>query len=177
MVFNKLDDSAVGKIRPRFKLESPESMTTIMNVILDAAAKDESIISLKQQNRFIKLTIPENEKHYWSPVLNLSCDNKELKGKTVIRGQIGPSESVWGLFVLTYAAIAILGFFASVWAYVQWVLNKDLFYFYVIPIAIALLLSIFITSKYGQRKAHLQTLHIMRFLRRAVDNIECERII
>lgn len=177
MVFNKLDDSAIGKIRPRFKLESPESMETIMSIIMEAAQKDDSIISLQQQNRFIKITIPENEKHYWSPVLNLTCDNKEIADRTVIRGHIGPSESVWGIFILTYSAIAILGFFASVWAYVQWVLNKDLFYFYVIPIAILLLFSIFTTSKYGQRKAHIQTLHIMRFLRKAVDNIECERII
>lgn len=177
MIFNKLDDSAIGKIRPRFKLESPESMSNIMNIILEAAAKDETIVTRKQHNKYIKITIPDSEKHYWSPVLNLSCDNKEIKDKTIIRGHIGPSEDVWGIFILTYAAIAILGFFASVWAYVQWVLNKDLFYFYVIPIAIALLFSIFITSKYGQRKAHLQTLHIMRFLRRAVDKIECERVI
>lgn len=177
MVFNKLDDSAIGKIRPRFKLESPESMETIMSIIMEAAKNDKSVFSLQQHDRYIKISIPENEKHYWSPVLNLTCDNKEVLNKTVIRGQIGPSESVWGLFVLTYAAIAILSFFASVWAYVQWVLQKDLFYFYVIPLALALLFSIFITSKFGQRKAHLQTLHIMRFLRKAVDNIECERII
>jgi len=177
MVFNKLDDSAIGKIRPRFKLESPESMETIMSIILDAAQKDESIITLQQQNRFIKISIPENEKHYWSPVLNLTCDNKEIADKTVIRGHIGPSENVWGLFVLTYSAIAILGFFASVWAYVQWVLNKDLMYFWSVPLSIFLLFTMFATSKYGQKKAHLQTLHIMRFLRKAVDNIECVRVL
>lgn len=177
MVFNKLDDSAVGKIRPRFKLESPESMESIMVLILEAAAKDDSIVSLKQQNRFIKLTIPESEQHYWSPVLNLTCSKNEIPDKTIIRGHIGPSENVWGLFVLTYSAIAILGFFASVWAYVQWVLNKDLMYFWSVPLSILLLFTMFATSKYGQKKAHLQTLHIMRFLRKAVDNIECVRVL
>lgn len=175
MVFNKLDDSAAGKIRPRFKLESPESMETIMHLIMKAAQEDKTIVSLQQQNRFIKITIPENEKHYWSPVLNISCDNKEITDKTIIRGHIGPSENVWGLFVLTYAAIGILGFFATVWAYVQWVLEKETVYFYAFPITLALMLSIFTTSKFGQKKANLQTLHIMRFLRKAVDPIECER--
>ena len=85
MVFNKLDDSAAGKIRPRFKLESPESMETIMHLIMKAAKEDKTIVSLQQQNRFIKITIPENEKHYWSPVLNISCDNKEITDKTIIR--------------------------------------------------------------------------------------------
>lgn len=37
--------------------------------------------------------------------------------------------------------------------------------------------SMLITSKFGQRKAHLQTLHIMRFLRKAIDPVECIRII
>ena len=153
-------------------------MNTIMNIILEAAAMDDSIVSLKQQNRFIKLTLPESEQHYWSPVLNLTCSNNETPDKTIIRGHVGrSSENVWGLFILIYAAIAILGFFSSVWAYVQWVLHKDLMYFWSVPLSILLLISIFFTSRYGQRKAHLQTLHLMRFLRKAVDPIECVRIL
>lgn len=176
MIFNKLDDSAVGKIRPRFKLSSPEKLSTVVDLIYQTAKKDESIILLKQLDSHIKITIPLKEKHYWSPVLNLSFDNTEEENKTIIRGQIGPSENIWGLFILFYSAIAILGFFGTAWAYVQWMMHQNAAYFIVAPIAIGLLFSIFLSSKYGQRKAHLQTLHIMRFLRKAVDTIECQRI-
>lgn len=177
MPFNKLDETAIGKIKPRFKLESPEKIEKIIQLILTEAKNDNTIELNLQQGKYLRINIPEKDQHYWSPVLNLSCYDKEVTDKTVIRGQIGPSESVWGIFVLTYAALAILGFFGSVWAYVQWVLHKETIYFLIIPIATILVLSIFITSQFGQRKAHAQTLHLLRFLRKAVDSIDCVRVL
>ncbi|PIE87534.1 MAG: hypothetical protein CSA01_00385 [Bacteroidetes bacterium] len=145
MIFNKLDNTIKGKIRPRFKLQTPE-------------------------------TKEEEEQHYWSPVLNLSCDDEEEPDKTIIRGQIGPSENVWVLFVFGYSAIAVFGFFASIWAYVKWNINGELRYLIIIPIAILLILSIFLASKFGQYKGHSQMLRLLHFLRQSVDTIECERI-
>lgn len=177
MIFNKLDTTAKGKIRPRFKLETPESQETFIQLVQAEAQKDSSVKLMVYKGQFLKLSIPQNEQHYWSPVVNISCNDKEEANKTIIRGHIGPSENVWSLFVLVYAALSILGFFGSVWAYVQWVLNKETKYFIIVPIAVLLVLSIFITSKFGQYKGHAQMVRLLRFLRRAVDTIECERVL
>lgn len=176
MKFNKLDQTVKGRIIPRFKLESPIEKIEIIRLIRDAGEKDETINIIQQQSRFLRITVPEKEQHYWSPVLKISCNDNEVENQTIIRGHIGPNESVWGIFFLTYAAIAVIGFFGSIWAYAQWLFEKNPNYFAIIPICLIILSTMFLTSKYGQRKAHTQMLHIMRFLRKAVDPIECERI-
>lgn len=176
MIFNKLDNTAKGRIRPRFKLETPESKETFIRLVQEEAKKDNSVKLSVEKGFFLKLSIPKEEQHYWSPVVNLNCDDKEKPNKTVIIGHIGPSVSVWLMFVLVYIILAILSFFGSIWAYVQWTLNKELKYLIIIPIAILLVLSIFLTSKFGQYKGHTQMIHLLRFLRRATDSIECKRI-
>lgn len=176
MKFNKLDHTVKGRIIPRFKLESPEDKVKIMKLIKAAGENDKTIDVIQQQSRFLRITVPQEEQHYWSPLLKISCDDNEIDGKTVIRGHIGPNESVWGIFFLTYAAIAVIGFFGGIWAYAQWLFERNPYYFLIIPICLVILSTMFLTSKYGQKKAHTQMLHIMRFLRRAVDPIECERM-
>ena len=176
MKFNKLDHTIKGKIRPRFKLESTDQKENIMQIIKLAAEKDDSIDIIQQQSRFLRISIPIKEQHYWSPLLKISCNDNEVEGKTIIRGHIGPNESVWGIFFLSYSAIALVGFFGGIWAYAQWLFNKNPYLLVIIPVCALLLSTMFITSKIGQNKAKKQTLHIMRFLRKAVDNIECTRI-
>ena len=176
MKFNKLDHTIKGRIIPRFKLESPQSKIDIMILIKTSAEKDPTINCIQQQTRFLRLSIPKNKQHYWSPVLKLSCDDNEIEGKTIIRGHIGPNESVWGIFFLTYAAIAVLGFFGGIWAYAQYLFKQETIYLWIFPISILILLTMFITSKFGQKKAQTQMLHLMRFLRKSIDSIECNRV-
>jgi hypothetical protein len=173
MPFNKLDDSAAGKIRPRFKLKSPVDKDELMELIF-SQAKEDKTIGLQKQGRSLRLSIPKHAQHTWSPVLTLSFDKE--KNNTIIRGLIGPSEMVWQVIMLFYIAFSILGFFGSIFAMVKWQLNGTLGYLIILPITIIILFSIFFISKAGAVKAHTETLHLLRFLRKAVDSIECERI-
>lgn len=133
MPFNKLDKSKIGKIRPRFKLVSPESKVDIIRLIRKAADETKTIDCIQQQSRFLRISIPLEKQHYWSPVLKLSCDENEIENKTVIRGHVGPNESVWSIFFLVYAGIAVLGFFGGIWAYAQWFFEKNPYYLIIIP--------------------------------------------
>lgn len=58
MPFNKLDDTAAGKIRPRFRLSTSLNKEQVMNLIHEQAELDDSIVNSKY-DRFIKLTIPK----------------------------------------------------------------------------------------------------------------------
>lgn len=173
MPFNKLDETTAGKIRPRFKLESPVPKEELMEVVLHHIKQDKSII-YNSYERFIKITIPPEEQHYWSPLLSLTFEQEE--DRTLIRGVIGPKESIWTMFIFFYISLAVAGFFGSMYALVKWSLNNDKSFLVLIPIVIALLLSVFFTSKYGKVQAHTQTLHVLRALRKAVDSVQCTRI-
>jgi hypothetical protein len=173
MPFNKLDETTAGKIRPRFKLESPVEKSELMAIIVASIKSDRSLI-YNTYDRFIKISIPPQEQHYWTPVLSLSFEQE--KDRTLIRGIIGPKETIWTMFMFFYIAVAVSGFFGSMYALVKWSMNDITSYLFIPPLAIVLLLTIFFTSKFGRVQAHVQTLHILRALRKAVDGIECERV-
>jgi len=174
MPFNKLDDTAIGKIKPRFKLESPESKEDMMALILAEAEKDESVRSSSVRHN-IRLKLPIKEQHYWSPVMNLSFEWDEYDNKLYIRGVIGPNDRVWTMFMFFYIGTIMVGLFGGIWALTKWQVSDDLSLIWIIPFSIFVFGSIFSTVKYGKRKAHTQMLHLLRFLRKAVDSVECKR--
>ena len=53
--------------------------------------------------------------------------------------------------------------------------HKSASLLFIIPLSIFIFGSIFSTVKYGKRKAHTQMIHLLRFLRKAVDSVECVR--
>jgi len=175
MPFNKLDHTAIGKIKPRFKLETPEAKEKVMNLIIDEAKTDDSVV-LSTFTRFIKLCCPKAHQHYWSPVLNITFDWDEYDKKTYLRGVIGPNEKVWTMFMFFYIGLIVIGLFGGLYSLSKWQVSGDTSMLWIAPLCLFLFGSIFTVAKYGKRKAHLQMLHLLRFLRRAVDSIECVRI-
>jgi hypothetical protein len=173
MPFNKLDHSTVGQIRPRFKLTTTKPKEEIMALIV-GKAKEDKTVAVHSYSKFIKLGIPKKEQHTWSPVLNMTFD--EENDGTLIRCLIGPEEMVWIVIMFGYIATSVLGLFASMFALVRWQLNGDSTYLFSIPLTVVVLASIFIISRIGRQKAHLQTLHILRYLRKSVDEVDCMRI-
>lgn len=174
MPFNKLDDTAIGKIKPRFKLESPESQEDLMALILSEAEKDDTLRFSSFLNQ-IKLKLPAKDQHYWSPVLSLSFDWDKYDNKLFVRGVIGPNDKVWTMFMFFYIGIIMIGLFGGIWALTKWQVNDDMSLIWIIPASIFIFGSIFSTVKYGKRKAHTQMLHLLRFLRKSVDSVECVR--
>lgn len=173
MPFNKLDDTAAGKIRPRFRLWTSLTREEIMQIIHDHGQADETVVNSKY-DRFIKLTCPKKDRHYWTPVLSLSFEQE--KDGTLIRGLIGPNDKVWTMFSFFYFATGFIGVVGSIFALVQWQLHDTLAFIFIIPLTIALLSTIFYTSKFGKKQAHTQMLHLLRFLRKAVDDTDCVRV-
>ena len=173
MPFNKLDESTIGKIRPRFKLQTPEKKEAVMALIKSFETNDETIIG-NHYDRSIRLSIPKKDQHYWSPVLNLTFEQEE--DKCIIRCQIGPKETVWQMIMMLYIGFSVLSFFGSMFALVKWQLNGTTSFLFILPLSLVILGSIFIISTVGKTKGHTQMLHLLRFLRNSVDSIQCERV-
>jgi hypothetical protein len=174
MPFNKLDHTAIGKIKPRFKLETPESKEMVMRIIINNAKKDPTIV-LSTYTHFIKLRYPKTDQHYWSPVLQLSFDWDDYDHKTYIRGVIGPNEKVWTMLMFFYSGLLIIALFGGIFSLTKWQISNDPSLLWIAPLCLFLFGSIITVAKIGKRKAHTQMLHLMRFLRRALDTIECKR--
>jgi hypothetical protein len=175
MPFNKLDHTAVGKIKPRFKLQTQEGKNSMLDLILTHANADDSVKVSSHTNQ-IKLMLPFTERHYWSPVMNLTCEWDDYDKKTYIRGVIGPNDKVWTMFTFFYIGIIMIGMFGGVFSLVKWQIHDDSTWLFVIPLCLFIFGSIFSTVKFGKRKAHTQMLHLLRFLRRAVDSVKCVRV-
>jgi len=175
MPFNKLDHTAIGKVKPRFKLQTPESKDKMLELII-AEAKSDSTVKVSNHTNQVKLMLPIEERHYWSPVMNLTCEWDEYDKKTYIRGVIGPNDKVWTMFTFFYIGIIMIGMFGGIFAMVKWQVNDDKSMLFIIPLCIFIFGSIFSTVKYGKRKAHTQMIHLLRFLRHAVDSVECTRV-
>ena len=173
MPFNKLDHSTAGQIRPRFKLEASNSKDDLIAIITDYGKNDNTVVC-SSYDRFIKLRIPKKDQHYWSPVISLSFDT--LDNKTIVRGLVGPNEDVWLLFTFCYAFVGILGTIGSIYALTEWSLHNAYVYLWIIPFATLLFLTIFLTAKYGKRKGQTQMLHLLRFLRAALDPTDAVRV-
>jgi hypothetical protein len=173
MPFNKLDDSAAGKIRPRFKLQTPLDIDSIMDIIA-GHSQETPDVHCRRHARVLRLSIPKDDQHIWSPVLHLSFDSEG--DHTIIRGMIGPSESIWQTIMVFYLSISILGFFGSMYALAEWQLHDNLMWLSIIPLTLLALSSIFAISASGKKQAHAQMLHLLRFLRRSVDQVACTRV-
>ncbi|MGV6861867.1 MAG: hypothetical protein ACWA41_08840 [Putridiphycobacter sp.] len=174
MPFNKLDHTAIGKIKPRFRLETPELKEDVMNLIINEAKQDQSVV-MSSFTRFIKLSCPTAELHYWSPVMNISFEWDEYDKKTYMRGVIGPNEKVWTMLMFFYIGLIVIGMFGGIYSLTKWQISNDPSLLWIAPVCLFLFGSIITVARVGKRKAHLQMLHLLRFLRRAVDSIECVR--
>lgn len=173
MPFNKHDHSIAGKIRPRFKIIAHQKMEPTMNAVYEHSKSDTTIITSKFLH-FIKLQVPENEQHYWSPVLSISFEEEE--NETIIRGIIGPNEKVWTMFVFIYSLLGVIGLFGTIYAFVQYQVYDNPFFLNFTPLAPLLLASVFITSKQGKNKANPQMIHLLKVFRRSVDAFDFEII-
>ena len=175
MPFNKLDHTAVGKIKPRFKLQTTENKDKILELIISEAKADLTVKVSNHTNQ-IKLMLPPTERHYWSPVINLTCEWDEYDKKTYIRGVIGPNDKVWTMFTFFYTGIIMIGMFGGIFSFVKWQIHDDSTWLFIIPLCLFIFGSIVSTVKFGKRKAHTQMVHLLRFLRRAIDSVDCERV-
>ena len=100
------------RIRPRFRFESKHSCDEIRERIEAKLSAEKHPLYAQVSNHHIFLKISQEELHYWSPQLDLSCEQQE-EGGTLIRGLYGPSPHVWTFFMFSYLAIGTIATFIA----------------------------------------------------------------
>ena len=95
-------------IRPRFIQVVEADPDTLREQIISRITEKSDRFEIRSFPGFVALRITEEDRHFWSPRLNLSLEEVE-QGKTQVKGLYGPNAHMWSLFLFSYL---ILGFVA-----------------------------------------------------------------
>ena len=135
------------RVRPRFNQIINKEPTQIKDLIKSTLEGSKLSITANYLPNQVTLRISENEKHYWSPQLNLTLEKHD--DGTRIRGLYGPNPSVWAIFFFSYSALSIIGLFAGMVILSQYMLKTP--YWWVVPFTVVLGVIIYIIAQTGQK--------------------------
>jgi hypothetical protein len=156
------------RIRPRFKFETNYSCDEIMERIEQKLAGEDYPFYATISKHHIFLKIAREELHYWSPQLDLSCEEKE-GGGTLIRGLYGPSPHVWTFFMFSYLAIGTIATFIALIGLSRLSLDMPAGILWVLPGLGGLALLLYISSQMGQKIGAEQTFMLHHFLEEVLE--------
>ena len=181
MSFNRHTEEELFLVRPRFKLYSNIDKKEILDRISKKIATTSDVNGACTENRCF-LSIPENDRHFWSPELQIEItDNRHDEDdydfardtdtyNTTIRCVIGPKQSIWAMFVFGFSLAGVIIFFGGMYGLVQMNLYDKSPFLWCFPIGIAMILSLYAAAAYGRKKGHQQMLHLIHFLYKAIDD-------
>lgn len=150
------------RIRPRFSqtvdLDIESIQQKIVNHVVSGSsgAPKGSRVEAKNFPGYVTLRIPEEDQHFWSPLLNLSLEPTP-EGKTTINGIYGPNANVWTIFLYGYLLIGSLALFAGLFGFAQWIVGVKAWGLIVFGVLLALILALYLLAQFGQKLAARQT--------------------
>ena len=149
------------RVRPRFSQTVDLELERVQEQIVRYAENEEakpvgSRVEVKNFPGYVTLRIPEEEQHFWSPLLNLSLDSTD-EGKTVIYGIYGPSANVWTIFLYGYLLFGSLSVFAGLLGISQRIVGVYPWGLYAFGGLIAAVIGLYLLAQFGQKLAARQT--------------------
>jgi hypothetical protein len=162
----------VTEIRPRFRKQVSLSKDEVFALLKDTI-KHSNQVTGNVVGDHVYIKIATKDQHYWSPELNLDCEQNN-EG-TLIRCLIGPRQTVWAMFLFMYGVVSLLGLFGGMYGLTLWQMGKGNNWLWTFPIALFLLISIFIAAKIGQQIGREQMLLLINFLNQTLQKSNSEK--
>jgi hypothetical protein len=149
------------RIRPRFSHRFDEAPERMQARIVEQVGNAESLapgsrVEVKNFPGYVTLRIPEEDQHFWSPLLNLSLETDD-EGRTVIHGIYGPNANVWTIFLYGYLLIGSLTLFSGLLGISQWVVGVNSWGLIVFGVLAGMLIGLYLLAQFGQKLAARQT--------------------
>jgi hypothetical protein len=139
------------RIRPVFSQVVEFAPDEVRERIVQTVERDGGgQFEVKNFPNFVCLRIREEDRHFWSPRLNLSIE-ESADGHTRIEGTYGPNANVWGLFLYGYLLIGSLGLFAGVFGFAQWMIGMRPWGFWILGGLGCLATALYATAQFGQK--------------------------
>ncbi len=155
------------RLRPRFDIEFGGTPDEAMEVMREALNCVECGILGHRYTYQYELRVPREERHFWSPFLNLLI--QEDNGKTHLRGKFGPNANVWTMFVAAYTVLGITAFVGLIVASSQWSIQQAPTGLIVTAVCTVLAIIVYIAGKFGESLAMNHIHRILRFVESAYD--------
>jgi hypothetical protein len=151
-----------AELRPRIKIISELNKDEIIGRIKRKIEDPNAQCTGWAKEGYALICAPENEKHLWTPQLNLQID--ETTEGTEIRGVIGPSANVWTAFAFTFSILGFIAFVALFWGLTQMSLDHPTNILWAVPITLLLILGVYILARVGQRLSKDEVYQLKKFV-------------
>jgi hypothetical protein len=163
------------RLRPRFSHFTDRDFEDIRKMVEDEIKTKGASCKLDIRNGHISVKMPENERHFWSPQLDLMIEKEEGEEKTLIRGHYGPNPNTWALFTYGYVILGILFVFVGIWGLSKFTLHKPAPELWLLLVITTLALALYIIAQFGQKLGAEQMFKLHFFYEKAIGekiNIE-----
>lgn len=154
--------SAGYQVRPRFKMETRFAAEELKKKLQVSLEQEQANCTGVVNEGYVTLYIPPQDRHYWSPQLNLTIE--DTAEGSLIRGLYGPRPVVWTMFVFFYAIIGLAILFIGVLGFSQWILGNPATILWFVPVLILVFLSLYLVSHFGQKLGEKQMITLHNFI-------------
>jgi hypothetical protein len=156
------------RLRPRFTHALPVSVDAAREQIVAKLKQDGARCEVKNFPGFICLRVPEEDRHYWSPRLNLSLDATP-DGHTKIEGTYGPNANMWSSFLYGYMIVGSVGLFSGMLGACQRCLGMTAWGLWIFGAMLAIAIGMYLLAQFGQKIGAQQTFLLHQIYESAVD--------
>jgi len=153
-------------MRPTFRFESKYEPNEALLKLKDYLESENASVSgsVFPSSAVIK-TLPEST-HFWSPQVQVSVEPFLPKGSS-IHGLIGPTPTVWSIFVASYTFWSFVGVMGLIFASSQASIGQSSIALWVGPISLVGIIGTYLTARFGRGIATDQS----RFLKQTLKTI------
>ncbi|SOE19914.1 hypothetical protein SAMN06298216_0414 [Spirosomataceae bacterium TFI 002] len=144
----------MSQIRPRFKVITQIPASEIVSKLKQALNDPGNKLKGEATEHYTALYLPLEDRHYWSPMLNLSLEQDE-EG-TIIRGLYGPRPNIWTMFVFFYSTIAFAIIFIAMLGFSQLSLGNSAPLLWLIPVLLIIFSTLYVVAYFGKKKSEKQ---------------------
>ncbi len=115
------------KFRPRFRIETTLEEEEVADIIRKKLKEDNPhrFHSTLVKDHLV-MKINKEERHFWSPIMDVSLSKNYEYGGTLIRCLLAPEAGVWTMFMFFYAVSGFGAFIGIMIAMSQWTLERDM---------------------------------------------------
>lgn len=155
-------------LRPSFSQVLDLGVEEARERIVEQVHQNEAQCELKSFPGFICLRIPIEDRHFWSPRLNISLEAVET-GKTHVNGTFGPNANMWSSYLYGYLFIGSVALFSGLLGACQLALGMSAWGMWIFTAMLVIGFGMFLAALVGQRLASPQSEVLQRIYEAAVD--------
>ncbi|MEX2597342.1 MAG: hypothetical protein WEC59_10480 [Salibacteraceae bacterium] len=151
--------------RPRYKFHYDADADEIKQRIVSKSKENNPDgLIVRNVHGHLVLDIPNESRHFWSPHMDVNLEVEGDSSKTLVRCLIGPSPTVWTLFMFFYGFFGFAAFIGLTLGLSQWTMNKPMWGFWLLPIALIGMGLMYFISYEGKKLSKAEMWQLKNFI-------------